>query len=148
MSDSHRSAAAPPRKRSTRRARLILITLLAVFVLVVGTFGVGPRVLSSYDSSHRETLTCRVDSVEAYSGRSSSRTGIGGEYALVRVRTSSCGILDMREGVTAENAERIAAELTPGRTYDFSVGAGSLRLERLLQVVKQEPPLYDFSPAA
>lgn len=148
MSNSHRSAAAPPRKRSVRRARLILIGGLAVFVVLVGTFGVGPHVLESYDSSHREELTCRVDSVDALSGRSSSRTGIGGASALVRVQTDSCGVLDIRDGVTPENVDGIAAELTEGETYVFSVGAGSLRIEGLLGFFRQEPPIYDFRPAA
>jgi hypothetical protein len=148
MSEPDDRTAVPRKRRSKRRARVILATWLAVFLVVVGVFAVGPGVLASYDDSHRETLTCRIDSADAISGRSSSRTGIGGESAVVRVRTSSCGILDMRQGVTVENVDDIAADLTDGETYDFSVGSGSLRLERLLQLFRQEPPFYDFRRAS
>lgn len=134
-------------KRSQRRAWFLFISWLVVFTVSVGAFGVAPVVLASYDSSHRETLICRVDSAQAYSGRSSSRTGIGGEYAVVRVHTSSCGALEMRHGVTPRNVDVKAAELTAGETYVFSVGAGSLRHERLLGFFKQEPSIYDFRPA-
>ena len=127
---------------------MTLLAGIGVFVLGVGLFFVGPIVLSAYDSSHRDSLTCRVDSVEALSGRSSSRTGVGGEYAVVRVQTDSCGVLDIREGITAETVDDVAAELTEGETYVFLVGSGSLRLERLLDLVRQEPPVYDFAPAS
>ena len=147
MSNSTVAATVPRRKRSVARARVILFSMVGAILLVIAGM-VGPIVLDSYDSSHREELTCRVDSVDALSGRSSSRTGIGGASALVRVQTDSCGVLDIRDGVTPENVDGIAAELTEGETYVFSVGAGSLQIEGLLGFFKQEPPIYDFRPVS
>jgi hypothetical protein len=43
--------------------------------------------------------------------------GVGGEHAVVRVQTDLCGVLDIREGITAGTVDDVAAELTEGETY-------------------------------
>jgi len=143
----HRRAAPSRTARSVRRQWISFVGGVTALVLCIGFFFAGPLVLSSYDRSHRESSTCTVESVDGISGRTSNR-GVGGASALVRVQTKECGALDIREGVTTRNVDAKAAELTEGETYVFSVGAGSLRIEGLLGFFKQEPPIYDFRPAA
>ncbi|GAA0959444.1 hypothetical protein [Frigoribacterium faeni] len=65
-----------------------------------------------------------------------------------RIRRSPSEKSARREGITAETVDDVAAELTEGETYVFSVGSGSLRIERLLDLVRQEPPVYDVAPAS
>jgi hypothetical protein len=43
--------------------------------------------------------------------------GVGGEHAVVRVQTDLCGVLDIREGITAGTVDDVAAVLTEGETY-------------------------------
>jgi len=129
-----------------RRQWVTFLAGIGVILLAIGFFFVGPLILTAYDDSHRESLTCTVSSVETVSGRSSNR-GVGGASALVRVGTDACGVLDLRDGVTIRNVDAIASELKEGETYVFSVGQGSLRLEPVLQFFKQQPLILEYRPA-
>jgi hypothetical protein len=117
---------------SLRKKRLIVTSWIAAILLILAFFGIGPVLLNAYDREHPVTKACEVTTAQAGSSSTVSRTGIGGSSEQVVVESKNCGELLLREGVNKDNSDEIASGLTPGNEYDFILGGGSVRLEKLL----------------
>lgn len=61
----------------------------------------------------------------------------------VSVETKDCGFLAVERGVTDGNRDRIAAEID-GRTCEFTVGAGSLRMRAFLGLFRVVPEATSY----
>lgn len=106
-------------------------------VLVVTLIFIAPVTLKAYDASHPVTVKCLVSDVAPGSGSSRSVRGVGATVNEVRLDSPNCGVVVIRRGVSAESAPRIAAEIRPGRTHDFVIGAASYRFRDQLRSINQ-----------
>lgn len=61
----------------------------------------------------------------------------------VSVETKDCGFLAVERGMTDGNRDRIAAEID-GRTCEFTVGAGSLRMRAFLGLFRVVPEATSY----
>ena len=115
------------------------LLVLALFAIVLFVFLIGPEILTRYDKAHVTTISCEVTA--AYAGSASTRSLKGGGASLPQVeyRSPDCGNLVLSRGLTAELAEKRAAEIVRGERYDFRIGEGSARLRRLFQAVGVAP---------
>jgi len=115
------------------------LLVLALFAIVLFLFLVGPEILTRYDKAHMTTISCKVTA--AYAGSASTRSLKGGGTSLPQVeyRSPDCGNLVLSRGLTAEVAEKRAAEVVRGERYDFRIGEGSARLRGLFQAVGVAP---------
>jgi hypothetical protein len=111
------------------------LLVLALFAIVLFVFLIGPEILTRYDKAHMTTISCEVNA--AYAGSASTRSlkGGGTSFPQVEYRSSDCGTLMLSRGLTAELAEKRAAEIVRGERYDFRIGEGSARLRGLFQAV-------------
>lgn len=118
---------------------VVSLLVLALFAIVLFVFLIGPDILTRYDKAHMTTISCKVTA--AYAGSASTRSLKGGGTSLPQVeyRSSDCGTLVLSRGLTAELAEKRAAEIVRGERYDFRIGEGSARLRGLLQAVGVAP---------
>lgn len=127
-----------------RRVQLILLItgVLTAFVVVL-VIVIGPWVVKSYDSDHRQSISCEVESADA------KKFGSGGRGAAttfgVEIRTSSCGVLILSPGINSDNGSEVAAQLKPGHTYQFDVGSGSLAVKWFTDIFGIALNVYDFS---
>ncbi|HAQ9610430.1 TPA: hypothetical protein IYE61_002922 [Enterococcus faecium] len=114
----------------------------------IALFVVGPIVLRNYDHSNRLSVGCEVTSA-TYGVRSSvSRVGAGSSRAQIEIVTTDCGTLLLREGVIEKNGPELAAALTPGTSYEFSVGKGSWAIRGFLNSIKKYPFTYGYESDA
>jgi hypothetical protein len=125
------------RKLSRPVQWVISVLVLALFALVLFVF-----VIAKYDSAHVTTISCTVTA--AYAGSASSRSlkGAGTSSNQVEYRSPDCGTLVLSRGLTAESAEKKAAEIVRGERYDFRIGEGSARLRGLIQSVGVAPDVF------
>ncbi len=130
------------RKLSRPVQWVISVLVLALFALVLFVFLIGPDMLAKYDSAHVTTISCKVTA--AYAGSASSRSlkGAGTSSNQVEYRSPDCGTLVLSRGLTAESAEKKAAEIVRGERYDFRIGEGSARLRGLIQSVGVAPDVF------
>jgi hypothetical protein len=91
--------------------------------------------LSAYDREHPVIKACKVTTAQAGSSSTVSLTGVGGSSERVVVESRNCCKLLLREGVNKDNSDEIASGFTPGNEYDFILGGGSVRLEKLLDIL-------------
>ncbi|MCZ0950874.1 hypothetical protein N7T98_26200, partial [Pseudomonas syringae pv. tomato] len=110
----------------------MVLVLLVVPVMGIALFVVGPTVLSTYDSSNRLSVDCEVTSATYGVRSSANRVGAGSSRAQIEIVTPDCGTLLLREGVTEEDGPELASALTPGTSYEFSVGKASWEIRGFL----------------
>lgn len=108
---------------------LVLIVLIALVALV------GPFALCRIDAAHRVRIVCSVERAGPFSGGSVTRTGVGTSFSEIEITTSDCGKLLLRQGVTAENDSKVAAQLKIGGDYRFEVGQGAFALRSVLRLL-------------
>lgn len=130
------------RRKRWKRNWVKLGSLFIILAVIAGGVFIGPATLNSYDDAHSIAIRCAVTSGDAQANSSSYR-GIGGSTPQVVIRTSDCGSLIIRQGVTRANRESIASELKPG-TYSIDVGAGSWKMRGLLGAINIDPTAYSF----
>ena len=136
----------PKRKERSMRAKKTIFGLWVLGVLVViGLIFVAPISLKAYDAGHPVTIHCTVTSASGSDGSSRSVRGIGATYNQVRIVSPDCGVLFMREGVTAANASDVAREYSSGRQYEFEIGAASYRFRDQLRFVHQSVEVRPMS---
>jgi hypothetical protein len=100
------------RKSSRPMQWVISVLVLSLFALVLFVFVIGPDMLAGTSSNQ------------------------------VEYRSPDCGTLVLSRGLTAESAEKKAAEIVRGERYDFRIGEGSARLRGLIQSVGVAPDVF------
>jgi hypothetical protein len=136
--------------RSPKRSKNNLIVaaiVLGPLILGVGLFVVAPTAHIQYDETHQTDVTCTVTSAEGGVRSSVSRIGAGSSRAQVEIRTDDCGVLRLQEGVTEDNSAEIAARLTPGGHYVFTIGEGSWSARGAFELLGKSPLVYGYAPA-
>jgi len=105
---------------------------------VLGTIGIvgGGQLFKAYDRSHQIEETCEVQKAEASSGGSTSSRGAGALFDQVEVVTKDCGPLVLRRGVTEQNKQEIADELSSAGRVQFRIGAGSFKWRETLHAFR------------
>lgn len=109
-----------------------LIVVIALVALV------GPFALSRIDAAHRVQIICSVEAAEPLRGGSVTRTGLGTSFDEIEITTSDCGKLLLRQGVTAENASKLAGQLKSGGNYRFEAGQGSYAIRSVLRLIGRD----------
>lgn len=150
MAPADRRKMGPPRAEQTGlsgRARgsrwrfyraLVLLALVVLFALV------GPFSLSRYDAAHPVNIECSVSSAEDRTGSSVARTGLGRSFTEVKVQTSDCGKILLREGESEVSATEVARRLNVGGKYEFVVGGGSYQLRSLLSAIGRDVTATEY----
>jgi hypothetical protein len=131
-------------RRLSRPMRwLVSLLMMALFMLVLFVFAIGPAMLENYDRAHITTINCKVTA--AYAGSASSRSlkGVGASSNQVEYRSPDCGTLVLSGGLTAEAAEEKASGVVGGERYDVKIGQGSARLGGWFQAVGVAPNVLD-----
>ena len=128
----------PKRKERSLRAKKIIFGFWVAGVLVViGLIFVAPISLKAYDAGHPVAIHCTVTSASSSAGSSRSVRGNRATYNQVRIDSPDCGVLFLRESVTAANASDVADGYSSGRRYEFEIGAASYRFRDQLRFVHQ-----------
>lgn len=119
-------------RREQDKRNILVFSLLGLVVL--GTIGIvgGGHLFKAYDRSHQIEETCEVQKAEASSGGSTSSRGAGTLFDQVEVDTKDCGSLVLRRGVTEQNKQEIADELSSAGRVQFRIGAGSFKWREVL----------------
>ncbi|MBT1545731.1 hypothetical protein [Curtobacterium aurantiacum] len=134
MEQEARSADALRRRRKRGNILVVSVLGLAIFV-TIGIVG-GGQLFKAYDRSHQIDETCEVQKAEASSGGSTSSRGAGALFDQVEVDTKDCGPLVLRRGVTEQNKQEIADELSSAGRVQFRVGAGSFKWRETLHTFR------------
>ncbi|WP_412147447.1 hypothetical protein [Curtobacterium flaccumfaciens] len=140
---SEQTAAPKPPKKGNRRAWIILAVWAFGVVVSLVVLLVWPYWMSAYDETHRKTMACSVSSAEVYAGSTVSRTGLGVPFSYLKVDTQNCGVLIL-QGVRKSSQERVARDLSRGRTFQFSLGASSWWFRGALQVMNGYPKSFEY----
>jgi hypothetical protein len=111
---------------------------------VVAFFFFGRGWIASYDKEHPVALDCRISSAKASAVSTHSGRGIGSFTDQVEIQTSNCGHLVLRDGITSENSDEIAAKFQVGNTYRITLGEGSLILRPLLSILGTVPEVRGY----
>ncbi|MBT1584028.1 hypothetical protein [Curtobacterium flaccumfaciens] len=124
------------RSRRGKRGNVLVVSILGLAVL--GTIGLvgGGQLFKAYDRSHQIDETCEVQKAEASSGGSTSSRGAGALFDQVEVDTTDCGPLVLRRGVTEQNKQEIADELSSAGRVQFRIGAGSFKWRETLHTFR------------
>lgn len=134
MEQEARTADALRRRR--KRGNLLVFSVLGFAVFVtIGLVG-GGQLFKAYDRSHQIEETCEVRKAEASSGGSTSSRGVGTLFDQVEVDTKDCGPLVLRRGVTEQNKQEIADELSSAGRVQFRIGAGSFNWREVLHTFR------------
>ena len=123
------------RKRQ-KRGNVLVFSILGF--AVVGAIGIvgGGQLFKTYDKSHQIEESCEVQKAEASSGGSTSSRGAGALFDQVEVDTKDCGPLVLRRGVTEQNKQEIADELSSAGRVQFRIGAGSFKWRETLHAFR------------
>lgn len=78
----------------------------------------------------------RSSEAEASSGGSTSSRGAGALFDQVEVDTKDCGPLVLRRGVTEQNKQQIADELSSAGRVQFRMGAGLFKWREVLHTFR------------
>ena len=125
----------------------VVFVVVVVPVTGIALFVVGPTALSSYDRNNRITAVCEVASATYGVRSSASRVGAGSSRSEIEIVTDDCGTLLLRDGVDEDDGPERAAALTPGTSYEFSVGRGSWSIRGFLNGIGKYPFTYGSAPA-
>ena len=136
--------AAPARKGSVLRGRIIFVVAIALVLAVVLFFFFGRGWIASYDKEHPSALDCRISSAKASAVSTHSGRGVGSYTDQVDIQTSNCGHLVLRDGITSENSDESAARIRVGETYRITLGEGSLNLRPLLSLLGTVPEVRGY----
>ena len=132
--------------RSRPNGNAVRLVLFGVFVVdAVFSLFIGPALLTNFDRSHRTEIRCRVDGADGRAASPSNR-GVGGSIPQVTIRTSDCGDLILREGVTRANSADLVKQLKRSSVFDIQVGEGSWKLRGVLDALHRDPTAFSFSP--
>lgn len=123
-------------RRKPKRGNILVFSVLGLAVVVtIGIVG-GGQLFKAYDRSHQIEETCEVRKAEASSGGSTSSRGVGTLFDQVEVDTKDCGPLVLRRGVTEQNKQEIADELSSAGRVQFRIGAGSFKWRDVLHTFR------------
>jgi hypothetical protein len=129
-----RTADALRRRRKRGNSLVFSVLGLAVFV-TIGIVG-GGQLFKLYDRSHQIEEICEVRNAESSSGGSTFSRGVGTLFDQVEIDTKDCGPLVLRRGVTEQNKQEIADELSSAGRVQFRIGAGSFKWREVLHTVR------------
>jgi Tfp pilus assembly protein PilX len=123
-------------RKKQKRGNVLVVSILGLAVL--GTIGLvgGGQLFKAYDRSHQIDETCEVQKAEASLGGSTSSRGAGALFDQVEVDTTDCGPLVLRRGVTEQNKQEIADELSSAGRVQFRIGAGSFKWRETLHTFR------------
>ena len=123
-------------RKKQKRANVLVFSILGLAVLgAIGIVG-GGQLFKTYDKSHQIEESCEVQKAEASSGGSTSSRGAGALFDQVEVDTTDCGPLVLRRGVTEQNKQEIADELSSAGRVQFRIGAGSFKWRETLHAFR------------
>jgi hypothetical protein len=142
------SAKAKSKRTKAKNRAYVILVLVIVPVLAVGLFVIAPITLSNYDQSHQTTVQCEVETADFGKRSTVNRIGAGSSREEVEITTKDCGKLLLREGVTEENGAEIAATLSAGSRFEFTVGQGSWKARGFFNAIKKYPFAFGYRPAS
>ncbi|WP_439692832.1 hypothetical protein ACRQ4B_00800 [Curtobacterium sp. SP.BCo] len=122
----------------------IFVGVMLVLIFIVAFFSFGRGWIASYDEAHPVWLTCTIESSKASAASTHAGRGIGSYVDQVDLQTENCGHLVLRDGVSSQNSENIAARFKKDEKYRIQLGEASIRLRGLLSALGTVPEVRGY----
>lgn len=125
----------------------IFVGVMLVLTSVVAFFVFGRGWIAWYDEAHPVWLTCTIESAKVSAVSTHAGRGFGSYVDQVDLQTENCGHLVLRQGISSQNSENIAARFKEDQQYRILLGEASIRLRGLLSALGTVPEVRGYQLA-